>query len=154
MTDIQTGASPRQRRQQRIVGAIVMAPCVALLAAAWSLTPRTIGYGTAGQLDIPDCSILIRTGYPCPTCGMTTSVSATAHGQLGLAFKAHPFGIVLFAVAAALAVASLWQLVSGRSVLGRLRWRWWWVLVGLAGLVISWRWVLFSGVRSGTWPIR
>jgi hypothetical protein len=48
------------------------------------------------------CPLRTLTGVPCPLCGMTTSVEATLHGDLGAALAANPAGVV--AVAAALAV--------------------------------------------------
>jgi hypothetical protein len=39
---------------------------------------------------------------PCPLCGMTTSVEATVHGQLGSALRANPAGPFLLLAALAL----------------------------------------------------
>ena len=46
------------------------------------------------------CPLRALTGVPCPLCGMTTSVEATAHGHLLEALRANPAGP--FAVLAAL----------------------------------------------------
>jgi hypothetical protein len=46
------------------------------------------------------CQLRTITGVPCPLCGMTTSVEATAHGHLLAALRANPAGP--FAVLAAL----------------------------------------------------
>src|SRR5882762_5108755 len=56
------------------------------------------------------CPLRAVTGVPCPLCGMTTSVEATLHGDLGAAFAANPAGVV--ALAAAVAV----QLVRAPQV--------------------------------------
>src|SRR2546423_14278845 len=48
------------------------------------------------------CPLRALTGVPCPLCGMTTSVEATMHGDIGAALAANPAGVL--AVAAALAV--------------------------------------------------
>jgi hypothetical protein len=48
------------------------------------------------------CPLRTLTGVPCPLCGMTTSVEATAHGHLLAALRANPAGP--FAVFAALAL--------------------------------------------------
>jgi hypothetical protein len=45
------------------------------------------------------CPLRTLTGVPCPFCGMTTSVEATAHLHLGDAFAANPAGIALVALA-------------------------------------------------------
>ncbi len=39
--------------------------------------------------------MLARTGYPCPTCGMTTAFAYAVRGQLRSAFTAHPMGLLL-----------------------------------------------------------
>jgi hypothetical protein len=50
------------------------------------------------------CPLRALTGVPCPLCGMTTSVEATLHGQLGAALRANPAGLVAVAVAIVLLV--------------------------------------------------
>ncbi len=42
------------------------------------------------------CPIRALTGIPCPTCGMTRSFVAIAHGDLAEAFIQHLFGPLLF----------------------------------------------------------
>jgi hypothetical protein len=85
---------------------------------------------------------------------MTTSMAAMAEGRVGLAWRAQPFGVALFAAVAILAAAAGWQVVTGRDVLARARVRWWYVLIAVAGCLAGWGWVLLSGVIRGTWPIQ
>ena len=144
----------RPALSRRLVAAAWLAPCVALLATSAWLTPRSAGYGTAAQLNLPDCSALVTSGYPCPTCGMTTSMAAMAEGRVGLAWRSHPFGIALFIAVAAWAVAAAWQLISGRAVLDRAKLRWWYILVAIAGCLAGWGVMLLSGAIRGTWPIQ
>jgi len=132
----------------------VAVPCWVLLVTAFCLHPRTAGYGTAGELGLPACGTLARTGYPCPTCGMTTSVAAAVRGRLAAAWKAHPFGPFLAAAAILLAVTSTVQLVTGRDLLRSFRLGWWWVLAAAAGMLAGWLWMLATGVAEGKWPIR
>jgi hypothetical protein len=75
-----------------------------------------------GHPGIP-CPLRMITGIPCPLCGMTTSVTATVHLELGRAFSANPAGPV--AVVAVLAV-----LLARRS--GRVALPGWLVPLGLA----------------------
>lgn len=56
------------------------------------------------------------TGRSCPSCGLTTSVSAILHGQFGLAWRANPMGFVIVAAAVVVAFNSLFALLWGRSV--------------------------------------
>lgn len=128
-------------------------PCAAMLAAAWSLTPDARGYGTAQQLGLPACGILVRTGWPCPTCGLTTSVAAAVRGRLGEALRAHAFGVLLTAAALVLVPLGLAELVTGRDVLGFLRPGWWWLALGGAGLLAGWGAKWLSGAAAGTLPL-
>ena len=138
---------------RRLVGIGVAGPLLAMIVTAYCVSPRSLGYGTAGELGFPDCSYLARTGHPCPTCGMTTSVSAMAHGRIGLAFRAHPFGVVLFPAAVILSGLGLCQAVTGRRGLAWLRFRWWYLVVVVGLLLAGWIWLRQAGVADGRWPI-
>jgi hypothetical protein len=54
------------------------------------------------------CPLRAATGIPCPLCGMTTSVVATAHGDPAAALAANPAGVIAIALA-------LWVLVTRRD---------------------------------------
>lgn len=60
------------------------------------LTPNKDGHGTHRQLGLPPCPSVLVSGRPCPGCGLTTSFTATIHGQMDVAFRAHPFGTLLY----------------------------------------------------------
>ena len=70
------------------------------------------------------CGFLAVTGVPCPLCGMTRSVTATVHLDIGAALAANPAGIVAVLVAIALLIRPPARL-TGPS---------WAVPVGLAAL--------------------
>ena len=139
----------------RLWGLLLAAACGAAVVVAFWLEPRAGGAGTHEQLGLPYCSFLVRTGYPCPTCGMTTSVSAAVHGRLALAWRAHPFGVVFAAGAEVGVLMGLAQLLWGRRVLrlssrGLFR-----ALVAAgAGLAAGWAWNVVSGLYSGQLPLR
>ena len=145
---------PTRPGRVRLRGACVLAPCLAVLGTAVCLRPSAAGYGTHTQMRMPPCSFLSRTGLPCPTCGMTTSVTSMAHGRFGAAFRAHPFGVVLFcAFVAAVCVGGM-ELVSGRDVFARLRPGLWWVVLGVGAMFAGWGWNLLVGLQTGRLPMR
>jgi hypothetical protein len=71
--------------------------------------------GTHQQLGLPPCSFKVLTGKPCPSCGMTTSVSLVLHGDVRASVEANWVGTVLVAF---LAVVLPWAVVG--VVRGRL----------------------------------
>lgn len=142
------------RLSLRLRGAMIAVPCWAILVTACSLTPQASGYGTHEQLGLPTCSFLARTGLPCPTCGVTTSVAAMAHGRLAAALHAQPFGVLLFAAVAFLAVVGTTESVTGWDILSIPRPSVWWALAGLAGMLACWGAKLAIGFVRGELPIR
>ena len=140
-----------RRLSRRWIGLIVAGPCLAVIAVAWTLQPRSSGYGTHTQLGLPGCGILAKTGWPCPSCGLTTSVSASVHGQFAAAFRAQPFGLVLFMVLAAAVVVGLAQAITGKAIFPRPRL--WWAIAGMGGMLAGWLWKLVAGVISGGLPL-
>lgn len=67
-----------------------------VIAVAAGLTPSSAGAGTHTQLGLPACGFLSRTGWPCPSCGLTTSFALAARGRFGDAAFVQPFGFLLF----------------------------------------------------------
>lgn len=147
-----SSARPAQPWKIRLRGAALLVPFAAVAWFGASLHPRACGYGTAEELGVGPCSFLVRTGWPCPSCGLTTSIASLLHGQVGRAFGAHPFGPVLLALLALLAGVGAAEAAAGRDVLARLRPRVWWILAGLAGMVAGWLYLLYTGWASGRWP--
>jgi hypothetical protein len=123
-----------------LLGVLVMA------AVGLYLTPDPAGHGTHQQLGLPPCTIYYLTGRPCPSCGLTTSVSAILHGQFGLAWRANPTGFLIVAAAGAVALNSLFALLWGRSV--RIEnTRFTVLLLGLLAI-----WLLHGAVRFALHP--
>ena len=146
-------AKPAARtRGKRLRGCVVAGVCWSLLGVAVWLRPHESGTGTHEELGLPACAYLARTGLPWPTCGLTTSVSAMAHGRFALAWRAHPFGVALFVAAVISAFVGGAEALTGRDVWKRLRPRPWWVLVGIAALMVSWLGKLALGLADGSLP--
>jgi len=139
----------------RLLAAAVFTAAVALLAAGFSLHPSASGSGTHQQFGLPPCSLLMLTGYPCPTCGVTTAFAWGIRGEVGQALLAHPAGLALALVVVVSLVASSAALLTGRGwrlSTGRLPAAW---LAALAlGLVLGgWGFKLLAGLWTGLYPV-
>ncbi len=105
-------------RGTRIAAAILAGFAIAVLVTAAMIRPDTSGMGTHRQLGLPACGWLATTGYPCPTCGMTTSFAAAANAEPIASVVAQPFGAVFALATAVFFWGSLHVAVFG-SNLGR-----------------------------------
>ncbi len=121
-------------RAARIGHWLIVAAVLVLIGLGLYLTPDPSGHGTHQQLRLPPCSIYFFTGRPCPSCGLTTSVSAWLHGNWRLGWRANPFGIVVLIGAIGLGVNSLIALCTGRGVRIHPRLLNW----GLILLILAW----------------
>ena len=149
----ENAAASRARLIVRMRGLIVLAVCLSIFVTAACLEPRPRGYGTHMSLGLSSCGFKARHGYPCPTCGMTTSVSAMVRFNIPLAWKAQPFGILFtFALLAGL-VAGGMELFSCRDILSRpgLRWRWW-IMATVLLLMTGWGLKVLTGILDGSYP--
>ena len=100
---------------ERILQACVAAVLLGSFAAGLAITPSPTGMGSHTSLGLPPCGMLVYTGHPCPTCGVTTSFVLAAHGRVGEAFVNQPFGLVLFVLVAAGVLLSVATLATGSS---------------------------------------
>jgi polyferredoxin len=64
--------------------------------------------------------MLVATGHPCPTCGVTTSFVLAAHGRPVEAFANQPLGLVVFLGALGGLGFTLVTLMAGRTWSGLL----------------------------------
>ena len=139
---------------RRIRGALILVPCIAVLAVSAWLHPNGAGYGTHRELGLPACGFLSQTGYPCPSCGMTTAFADMAHARCADAFLAQPFGVVLFAAVVVLAVAGLGELATGRDMIRYLRPGPWWAVATMSGMLLGWGFKIAYGLATGILPVR
>ncbi len=100
----------------RLGHALILFVVLAFFGIGLYLQPNPEGYGTHQQLGLPPCTIHFLTGRPCPSCGLTTSVSAWLHGQFALGWRAHPMGVLIVLFALGLGLNSLMALARGRSL--------------------------------------
>lgn len=145
--------APRDRSRAaistRIGWGLAGVGCLAvLLAGAW-LKPSPAGHGSHTQLGMPPCAWAVMLGAPCPTCGMTTSVSHAVHGNFVQSFLVQPFGL-LVALAAAVGVWSGAYIAATGSNLGSVYGRLMtarvlWSLAALAGAAWMYKWAVWQG---------
>jgi hypothetical protein len=104
-------------------GRLLLAACglaaIVLLVTAQRLTPDPRGLGTHEQLGLSACGFTRLTGWRCPTCGMTTSWSHAARGDVGSALAASGGGTILFAIALLAAPWALASAIAGRWLIQR-----------------------------------
>ena len=128
-------------------GFLIGLACTVILLTAWHLEPDHLPLGSSSQLSFPGCAFWDRTGYPCPTCGMTTAWSRAVRGDLITASRANIAAVVLAVVALFAALFGLATALAGRAfylravapVLGLFSPRRW--LYGLLALILfAWAW--------------
>jgi len=147
--ELGTGGSAKLRCS----GAFVAVVCVAILVAAWHLEDVGLPFGPQSQISLPGCALRERTGYPCPTCGMSRAWGQSVRGNLVEAFRANIAGAILAVGCLLVALGGLGTAVGGRSfyrrfvgpVTGVLRPRQW--LYAVLGLIVfAWAW-------NGLWAL-
>ncbi|HYD00710.1 MAG TPA: DUF2752 domain-containing protein [Phycisphaerales bacterium] len=107
----------RAGRATRIGAAVAAVGMLAVLLLAATLRANPVGHGTHRQLGMAPCGFAVATGKPCPTCGMTTAFTHTAHGNYLKAFTTQPGGMLAsLGVAAMLWVCLHTALTGSRSL--------------------------------------
>ena len=107
---------PRVGRWVRVLLVLIAAGLTAVFTTAWRLRPDPRGWGTHQQLGLPPCTFLQLTGIPCPSCGMTTSFSHLAHGDVVGSLKANPVGTLLAVFCLAAVPWCVASAFSGRRI--------------------------------------
>lgn len=85
-----------EARRDRWVWLGVAAGASLALGVGRALAPAPGGVGTHEQLGLPPCAFLALTGWPCPSCGLTTSFAHAARLDFGRALVTQPFGLLAF----------------------------------------------------------
>jgi hypothetical protein len=138
----------------RLYAAGIAVACGAILGVAARIHATGTGFGTHQQLGLPACAFLARTGYPCITCGMTTSFADFTKGRFLRSLLDQPMG---FALALSVAVAGVVSLAAAAT--GRCVWINWyrvnpvsfvWGAVFL--LMGGWAFKIMYGLATGVLP--
>lgn len=93
----------RATHRERIVAAAISLSVAVWFGGLWGLQKAQFDFGRV----LNPCGFKQRTGYPCPACGMTTSVLAFARGQVLTAFYVQPAAALVCALLVAIAFLAL-----------------------------------------------
>jgi hypothetical protein len=130
-----------------LLGALALP--IVLLVLGGMLHPDSRGFGTHEQLGFKPCLPMRLWNFPCPGCGVTTSIALAAHGRPLAALRTQPFGPIVLATALAVAVWALAGHARGRDLRGELalvrQRRWTRMLVTLALLAWAYKIALVRG---------
>ncbi|MBI4716919.1 MAG: DUF2752 domain-containing protein [Planctomycetes bacterium] len=140
----------------RRAAAVVLAGALTILFVGTQLQPDARGLGTHQQLGLAPCALVTVLGYPCPTCGLTTSVAYAVRGRLLASFQAHPAGLALVMTLGAAAALALQTLMTGRvpSMAVRPSAPLLLAVSALALLLGGWGYKLILGLYTGALPLR
>jgi len=127
--------------------------CVGVLLLALSVEPDPSGLGTHTQWDLPVCGWVGRTGYPCPTCGMTTAFAyvVVVRGHFIRAFLAQPAGALLAVGCLAASVWLVYLTLTGRRYDMIFIWIHWrkLVIAGVGVFLLSWSFLCLMAWLDG-----
>ena len=134
----------------RLLALAIAIGCGAVLVVAYQIHPDATGTGTHTAIGLARCQFLYQANLPCPSCGMTTSFSHLAHGNVLAAVYVQPMGAALgFAAAATFWIGS-YMAVTGKPALRLMRWlpgRY--LVIGAMALAIAaWGWKIFLHLRG------
>jgi hypothetical protein len=132
----------RLRAGPRVLALLVAIGCLSVLVLSAWLPPSPTGVGSHRALGLNSCQFLDSTGLPCPSCGMTTSFTWFARGNLAASIYVQPMGAALAAIAAGCVWGGLYVALTGRPVyrLLRLMPGRYYLLPLLALGVLAWGW--------------
>lgn len=91
----------------RFTAALIFLAGGSLLVVPFFLTPAVSGFGTHTQLGLPPCWFRVWIGLPCPTCGLTTSLTHLLQGNLSAALQAHLLGPLVHTLLCVIVLISL-----------------------------------------------
>ncbi len=125
---------------ERVLAGLFALGSITVLALALSLRPSSEGHGTHTSLGLPPCTWAVAFDRPCPTCGMTTSFSHAAKGNLMTAMRTQPMGLLLVIGAATTFWTGAHVAASGARV---------WPALGLFNR--RWAYLTLASTFLGAW---
>lgn len=147
--------NPLQPSLSRCKALLVLIGCVVLISIAVWVSPDRTGLGSHQQLGLPRCNMVMITGYPCPTCGMTTAFSYSVRGRLISAIQAHPAGFLLAILTMMTAIVSVRVICTGKVWVVN-----WYrispaivIVAAIAVILLGWIFKLVMGIMNGSYPV-
>jgi hypothetical protein len=101
-----------------VVAGLVLVFGVAIWLKPYDSAGKPLRLATHQQLGLPPCTFYALTGWPCPSCGMTTSFALLVRGDLVNSLKANAVGTLLALAGLALIPWGIASAVSGRLLAG------------------------------------
>ncbi|UCD29240.1 MAG: DUF2752 domain-containing protein [Planctomycetota bacterium] len=149
-----------ERMKQPIIGrvyatGIAFAAGILILTAA-HLVPSSKHMGTHQQLKLPPCGFVVITGFPCPTCGMTTAYAYTIRGRFFEALRSQIAGFIIALATAGIGLMAVIGAATGyRPAINWYRINptnmvWWLATL----LILAWAAKIIIGLIDGTLPAR
>jgi hypothetical protein len=143
-------------RMGRFYAALVFLAAASLLGTAVWLAPAQGHMGTHRQLGLLPCGFVTMTGYPCPTCGMTTAFAHAVRGHVAESVRSQPAGFALAVVTVVIGGCAAGAVVAGRyPTLNWYRVNPTTFVWGVAcGLVAAWGIKILLGLLDGSLPAK
>jgi len=132
--------NPVQSPLHRVMALVLVVSTSAILAMAMALDPDPAGTGTHRQLGLPPCGVLVATGLPCATCGMTTAFAWAVRGRLLTALIVQPAGALLAIVTMMGTLTGFYAMLVGLPLGPTAKWLWRPATVLLLGAVVIVSW--------------
>jgi hypothetical protein len=101
------------------------------------------------RADLFTCFFLEKTGYPCPTCGMSRSFYETFHFNFQKAFQFHHLGPVLVLILLIVLIKFSWEIWRQRIIQVGLKSQYLYYLLYVFGSLMMLRWVYVLYTTTG-----
>ncbi|NLE30513.1 MAG: DUF2752 domain-containing protein [Phycisphaerae bacterium] len=126
--------------KMRLRALIVLIGVSALIGTSIYLDPERLESFDPHYALLKPCSMLVKYGYPCPTCYMTRSFAYMYHGRPDKAFAAQPFGAAMALMTAYLGYGAIYVLIRGKGWNPFwARWsRKWFIVIFIAAFLAGW----------------